>query len=99
MVDEARGPGESISKSQVSRAGSSRVVDILNRCRRSVLLPMAGRAEPRSGRKEGYLRWLWRPREYRGQEGIIGMDVGTSEDGAFWLAFLRSLSARGLSGS
>ena len=36
--------------------------------------------------------------EYRGQEGIIGMDVGTSEDGAFWLAFLRSLSARGLSG-
>ena len=29
---------------------------------------------------------------------IIGMDVGTSEDGAFWLAFLRSLSARGLSG-
>ena len=29
---------------------------------------------------------------------IIGMDVGTSEDGAFWLAFLRSLSARGLGG-
>ena len=28
---------------------------------------------------------------------IIGMDVGTSEDGAFWLAFLRSV-ARGLSG-
>ena len=26
------------------------------------------------------------------------MDVGTSEDGAFWLSFLRSLSARGLSG-
>ena len=26
------------------------------------------------------------------------MDVGTSEDGAFWLAFLRSLSARGLGG-
>ena len=29
---------------------------------------------------------------------IVGMDVGTSEDGAFWLAFLRSLSARGLRG-
>ncbi len=29
---------------------------------------------------------------------ILGMDVGTSENGAFWLAFLRSLSARGLSG-
>ena len=26
------------------------------------------------------------------------MDVGTSEDGAFWLAFLRSLSERGLRG-
>ena len=26
------------------------------------------------------------------------MDVGTGEDGAFWLAFLRSLVARGLSG-
>ena len=26
------------------------------------------------------------------------MDVDASEDGAFWLAFLRSLNARGLSG-
>ena len=26
------------------------------------------------------------------------MDVGASEDGAFWLAFLRSLTTRGLSG-
>ena len=33
-----------------------------------------------------------------GKREIIGMDVGTSEDGAFWLAFLRSLSAKGLSG-
>ena len=33
-----------------------------------------------------------------GKREIIGIDVGTSEDGAFWLAFLRSLSARGLSG-
>ena len=33
-----------------------------------------------------------------GKREIIGMDVGTSEDGAFWLAFLRSLSARGLDG-
>ena len=33
-----------------------------------------------------------------GKREIIGMDVGTSEDGTFWLAFLRSLSARGLSG-
>ena len=33
-----------------------------------------------------------------GKREIIGMDVGTSEDSAFWLAFLRSLSARGLGG-
>ena len=33
-----------------------------------------------------------------GQREILGMDVGASEDGAFWLAFLRSLTARGLSG-
>ena len=33
-----------------------------------------------------------------GKREIIGMDVGTSEDGAFWLAFLRSLSAGGLGG-
>ena len=33
-----------------------------------------------------------------GQREILGMDVGASEDGAFWLAFLRSLTARSLSG-
>ena len=33
-----------------------------------------------------------------GQREVLGMDVGTGEDGAFWLAFLRSLNARGLSG-
>ena len=33
-----------------------------------------------------------------GKREVLGMDVGTSEDGAFWLAFLRSLVARGLSG-
>jgi transposase-like protein len=34
-----------------------------------------------------------------GQREILGLDVGPSEDGAFWLAFLRSLVARGLSGA
>ena len=33
-----------------------------------------------------------------GRKEIVGLDVGTSEDHAFWLAFLRSLLARGLSG-
>ena len=34
----------------------------------------------------------------QGQREVLGMDVGASEDGAFWLSFLRSLNARGLSG-
>jgi transposase-like protein len=29
---------------------------------------------------------------------VLGLDVGPSEDGAFWTSFLRSLVARGLSG-
>ena len=29
---------------------------------------------------------------------MLGFDVGASEDGAFWLSFLRSLVARGLRG-
>jgi len=33
-----------------------------------------------------------------GERSIIGLDVGPSEDGAFWLQFLRSLVARGLTG-
>lgn len=33
-----------------------------------------------------------------GQREVLGVDVGPSEDGAFWLAFLRSLVTRGLSG-
>src|ERR671928_923759 len=33
-----------------------------------------------------------------GQREVLGLDVGPSEDGAFWHAFLRSLVARGLAG-
>lgn len=33
-----------------------------------------------------------------GQREILGVDVGPSEDGAFWFRFLRSLVARGLRG-
>ena len=33
-----------------------------------------------------------------GKREVLGIDIGTSEDGAFWLAFLRGLVARGLSG-
>ena len=33
-----------------------------------------------------------------GRRELLGCDIGPSEDGAFWLAFLRSLVARGLRG-
>ena len=33
-----------------------------------------------------------------GEREVLGLDVGPSESGAFWLAFLRDLAARGLSG-
>jgi putative transposase len=33
-----------------------------------------------------------------GQREVLGLDVGPTEDGAFWLQFLRGLVARGLSG-
>jgi transposase-like protein len=33
-----------------------------------------------------------------GRREVLGMDVGESEDGAFWTAFLRGLKARGLGG-
>jgi transposase-like protein len=34
----------------------------------------------------------------RGDREVLGLEVGDSEDGAFWTAFLRSLRARGLGG-
>lgn len=33
-----------------------------------------------------------------GEREVLGLDVGPSEDGAFWLQFLRGLVARGLTG-
>ena len=33
-----------------------------------------------------------------GEREVLGVDVGPSEDGAFWLQFLRGLVARGLAG-
>ena len=33
-----------------------------------------------------------------GQREVLGVDIGPSEDGAFWLRFLRALVARGLAG-
>ncbi|EPZ51599.1 IS256 family transposase, partial [Alicyclobacillus acidoterrestris] len=33
-----------------------------------------------------------------GEREVLGFDIGTSEDGAFWLTFIRSLIARGLRG-
>jgi putative transposase len=33
-----------------------------------------------------------------GERQILGVDAGPSEDGPFWMAFLRSLVQRGLQG-
>jgi len=33
-----------------------------------------------------------------GEREVLGVDVGDSEDEAFWRGFLRSLKARGLGG-
>ena len=33
-----------------------------------------------------------------GEREVFGLDVGPSEDGAFWISFLRSLVVRGLRG-
>ncbi|MBV9579931.1 MAG: transposase [Chloroflexi bacterium] len=33
-----------------------------------------------------------------GQREVLGVDIGPSQDGAFWLRFLRALVARGLAG-
>ena len=33
-----------------------------------------------------------------GQREVLGLDVGPSEDGAFWVGFLRGLLTRGLNG-
>jgi putative transposase len=37
-------------------------------------------------------------RAQTGEREVLGLDVGPSEDGSFWLTFLRSLVARGLKG-
>lgn len=34
----------------------------------------------------------------KGQREVLGFELGASENGAFWLSFLRSLKARGLNG-
>ena len=34
-----------------------------------------------------------------GEREVLGVEVGDSEDGAFWIAFLRGLRARGLTGT
>src|SRR5438477_465010 len=45
-------------------------------------------------REGGYLPSWLEP----GQREVLGLDVGPSEDGSFWLRFLRGLVARGLRG-
>ena len=48
-------------------------------------------------RDSSYFPSLLEPRR-KAEREVLGLDVGPSEDGAFWSAFLRSLVARGLGG-
>ena len=97
---------EGISKSQVSRICQE--LDVgggwfhgPSAGRWTLPLPVAGRTDPEGqggGRIVNVSVVVATAVNGEGKREIIGMDVGTSEDGTFWLAFLRSLSARGLGG-
>ena len=52
----------------------------------------------RPGGLGGGGRSSWGEGTETGEREVLGFDVGPSEDGAFWSAFLRSLVAPGLSG-
>src|SRR5437868_5487702 len=62
------------------------------------------RTPERSGYRNGYRERPWDTRvgsielQVPREREVLGLDVGPSESGAFWLAFLRDLTARGLSG-
>src|SRR6266542_2023639 len=60
------------------------------------------RTPERSGYRNGYRERPWDTRvgsiTANGEREVLGLDVGPSESGAFWLAFLRDLAARGLNG-
>jgi hypothetical protein len=62
-------------------------------------------SRPRQVREGSYFpEWLLTHHQPRpagrghGHREILGLDVSSAEDGAGWLAFLRGLVARGLSG-
>ena len=111
-VDEASGrPGkgvgcEGISKSQVSRICSEldEVVDsFLGRpldegLYRYVWLDAVTQKVRESGRIVNVSVVVATAVNAEGKREIVGMDVGTSEDGAFWLQFLRPVADRCLSG-
>ena len=105
--DLAKAPGcDGISKSQVSRICGEldRVVDsFLERpldggpyC--YLWLDALSQKVREKGRKVNVSVAVVTEVDAEGKREIVGMDVGTSEDGAFWLSFLRSLVTRGLSG-
>ena len=70
--------------------------------RRTVCVLVVGRADAEGQREGGRIVnvsvVVGTAVNVEGKREIVGLDVGTSEDGAFWLSFLRSLVARGLSG-
>jgi transposase-like protein len=97
---------EGISKSQVSRICEeldSLVNDFVNRPLdggpyRYVWLDALTQKVREAGRIVNVSVVVATAVNAEGKREVLGLDVGTSEDGAFWLAFLRSLVARNLNG-
>jgi len=97
---------EGISKSQVSRICEeldSLVNDFVNRPLdggpyRYVWLDALTQKVREAGRIVNVSVVVATAVNAEGKREVLGLDVGTNEDGAFWLAFLRSLVARNLNG-
>jgi len=97
---------EGISKSQVSRICEeldSLVNDFVNRQLdggpyRYVWLDALTQKVREAGRIVNVSVVVATAVNAEGKREVLGLDVGTNEDGAFWLAFLRSLVARNLNG-
>ena len=96
---------EGISKSQVSRICAELDADIERFRTRPIEQPVpylwldATYVKVREdGRVQGMALVVAVGVRADGQREVLGLDLGPSEDGAFWRAFLRSLVERGLTG-
>jgi putative transposase len=103
---KALGVDAGISKSEVSRICAELDAEVAHfgpvrlpipASRTCSWTPSTSRPRGRPGGLPGGRHRHRRDRRRRGRE-VLGLDVGDSQDGAFWTAFLCSLKARGLAG-